>query len=65
MNMWQFMSDSPILTFFITVIIAHNLAWVINRIIRHLNIRSAGWPSAPLMDADGDIVHPKEDDDED
>lgn len=31
-------------------------AW--NRLLRHLNIRKNGWPVNPLMDADGDIVHP-------
>lgn len=31
-------------------------AW--NRTLRSRNIRSHGWPTNPLMDADGDIVHP-------
>ncbi|WIY25063.1 hypothetical protein [Parasedimentitalea psychrophila] len=30
-----------------------------NRWMRHRNISNQGWPTAPLMDADGDIVHPK------
>lgn len=29
-----------------------------NRHLRSLNIRARGWPTNPLMDADGDIVHP-------
>lgn len=33
-----------------------------NRKIRGGNIRAHGWPTNPLMDADGDIVHPKEQD---
>lgn len=32
-----------------------------NRRLRSLNIRARGWPTAPLMDADGDIVHPPKD----
>lgn len=30
-----------------------------NRWLRHRNIMARGWPTAHLMDADGDIVHPK------
>lgn len=29
-----------------------------NRHLRAANIRAHGWPRNPLMDADGDIVHP-------
>ncbi|AMX93745.1 MULTISPECIES: hypothetical protein [Mesorhizobium] len=29
-----------------------------NRRLRSLNIRAHGWPANPLMDADGDIIHP-------
>jgi len=29
-----------------------------SRRLRSLNIWRRGWPTAPLMDADGDIVHP-------
>lgn len=29
-----------------------------SRRLRSLNIRSQGWPLHPLMDADGDIIHP-------
>lgn len=29
-----------------------------NRTLRSHNIRAQGWPTAPFMDADGDIVHP-------
>lgn len=32
-----------------------------NRWLRHRNIALHGWPTAKLMDADGDIVHPKND----
>lgn len=29
-----------------------------NRRLRSINIRNRGWPTNPLMDADGDIRHP-------
>ncbi|HEX5933761.1 MAG TPA: hypothetical protein VFY63_06320 [Pseudorhizobium sp.] len=32
------------------------------RHLRSADIRARGWPTAPLMDADGDIVHPPKDD---
>jgi hypothetical protein len=36
-----------------------NLAFkAYNRSLRARNIALHGWPSNPLMDADGDIVHP-------
>lgn len=36
-------------------------SWVKIRSRRYLstNIQAQGWPTNPLMDADGDIVHPK------
>lgn len=36
---------------------------VYGRTIRHLNIRKHGYPTTPNLDADGDIVHPKTDGD--
>lgn len=54
MNAFEFMSDSPILAFLLAWL-ATGLAfrcW--NRLLRHLNIRKAGWPPAHL-DADGDF----------
>lgn len=58
MDLFQFMSDSPVLTFFITLIageviirVAVNLP---NRILRHWNIRKHGYPPAHC-DADGDF----------
>jgi hypothetical protein len=30
-----------------------------NRYMRSKNIAARGWPTAPNMDADGDIVHPE------
>ena len=42
------------------VAIPFNFAFrVINRRMRARNIAARGCPTNPLMDADGDIVHPK------
>lgn len=35
---------------------------IINRFFRSRNIKHHGWPTNPLMDADGDIIHPKSED---
>jgi len=64
MNIYQFMSDSPWLTFFLALItlalIDAILRYCINRPLRHANIRKHGWPPEHC-DADGDFK--KEDDD--
>ena len=61
MNLFEFMSDSPWLAFFLAylgVMVLAKAAQLIfkgfNRIVRHFNIRKCGWP--PLhCDADGDF----------
>lgn len=59
MNIYEFMSDSPILTFFLAVIIGEVIIRVTinlpNRILRHWNIRKHGYPP-PHCDADGAFV---------
>lgn len=45
------------------VIMFNSVIKIINRFIRSSNIKAVGWPTNPLMDADGDIVHPKKEDD--
>lgn len=65
MGIFEFMSDSPFLTFFIAFFIAffiyHLLRYVFfclpNRMIRSRNIKNKGWPP-PYLDADGDHVEP-------
>lgn len=57
MDFWQFMNNSPFLTFFLALILASVIKtpfWAFNRFMRHLNIRKAGWPP-PHCDADGDF----------
>jgi len=54
MNIYEFMSSSPYLSFFIAFVIAHTLFLVINRLFRCINIFKNGYP--PLhCDADGDF----------
>jgi len=52
------MSESPVLTFFLAVILgctAYDVLFKLpNRLFRHLNIRKHGWPP-DHCDADGDF----------
>lgn len=56
-NIYEFMSNSPWLTFFLALWVVLPLAsWpfrLMSRLIRHANIRARGWPP-PHLDADGD-----------
>lgn len=58
MDVLQFMSESPWLTFFLAVIVGEVIVRVVvnlpNRILRHWNIRKHGYPPAHC-DADGDF----------
>jgi hypothetical protein len=64
MNIFQFMSESPWLTFFLTVVICESIVKLLNRTFRHWNIRLHGYPP-PHCDADGDFkpVNVEENDD--
>lgn len=56
MSAWQFMSESPILTFFLAMILAgivRLIVWLCATPFRAMNIRKHGWPP-PYLDADGD-----------
>lgn len=58
MSVWQFMSDSPILTFFLAVIAGETIIRIAvclpNRVMRHWNINKHGYPPQHC-DADGDF----------
>lgn len=54
MNGYQFMSNSPILTFLLAYIIADLAFRIYNRTMRMVSIRKHGWPPAHC-DADGDL----------
>lgn len=53
MNVFQFMSDSPILSFFLAYIIFNFTLTLCNRLIRGVVVLNRGWPPSHL-DADGD-----------
>lgn len=63
MTIFEFMSDSPFLTFFIVLIVGEVIVRIFfglpNRILRHWNIRKHGYPPAHC-DADGDFKEDKE-----
>jgi len=55
MNIYQFMSDSPWLAFFLVYLIGTLLEILIKIPFRAMNIRKHGWPPAHC-DADGDPI---------
>jgi hypothetical protein len=63
MTVFQFMSESPYLTFFICYMLTQACVRVWARFIRHLNIRKHGWPPSHC-DADGDFKPVKDEDSE-
>jgi len=58
MNVYQFMSESPVLTFFLACIVAQAICNIWNRTFRHWNIRKHGYPPQHC-DADGDFKEKK------
>ncbi len=58
MNIYEFMDNSPTLTFFLALIlgevVVRTMCTLPNRILRHWNIRKHGYPP-PHCDADGDF----------
>lgn len=63
-DFYAFAGDHPFLTSFLGLLVlaAWSGPWsVFRRVIRSFDIQAHGWPTAPLMDADGDIIHPKKD----
>ena len=55
MNIWDFFDKHTILAFLIIC----SAYYVVVRFFRLVMVACCGWPTAHLMDADGDIVHPK------
>ena len=60
MSFYDFAGAHPVLVFFLALLfvvlvgtVSSVVRSIFTRAIRHLNIRKAGWPPAPL-DADGD-----------
>ena len=63
MTIFQFMSESPLLTFFMFYMLTATAFRCWNCFMRHLNIRKHGWPPAHC-DADGDFKPDPEPEDE-
>lgn len=63
MTIFQFMSESPLLTFFMCYMLTVTPYKMWKIAVRHLNIRKAGWPPSHL-DADGDFKPDPEPEDE-
>ena len=62
MTIWQAAIHAPFIAFcaIVAVYWAIKLPFIAFRLfIRSRNIAKHGWPTNPLMDADGDIVHPE------
>jgi hypothetical protein len=61
-ELYAFMGEHPWLTFFLALIAGQIAVWpfrLVNRYIRHRNIKAAGWPPKHL-DADGDAIEEEE-----
>ncbi len=54
-----FAGEHPVATVLVAWSLFSLIRTVICRILRSVNILVRGWPTAPFMDSDGDIVHPK------
>jgi hypothetical protein len=63
MTIFQFMAESPFLTFCMCYMLTVTLLRMWKAVVRHLNIRKAGWPP-PHLDADGDFKDDSEPEDE-
>ena len=61
-DFYIFAGEHPLLVFALACVISSIIYYpfsLIHRWIRHRNIVAKGWPTMPNMDADGDIVHPE------
>lgn len=63
---WSLAIERPFLAFCIALIMLAAVSSICsmvfrmwNRWMRSRNIVHQGWPAHPLMDADGDIIHPE------
>lgn len=54
MNFFEFMTNNPILSVILAIVFADLLLKLVNRTLRHWNIRKHGYPP-PHCDADGDM----------
>lgn len=52
MNIFEFMSGSPVLTFFIVWMLARPSYWLVSLPFRSLNVAVRGWPPSHVDAAD-------------
>ncbi len=57
--MEQWAHEHWFLTFVLAYCALTVVSSIITRIYRVIMVLARGWPTHPLMDADGDIVHPE------
>jgi len=62
MNFWAWATEHWFLGFILMYTAIQLPFKIFNRVLRSINIRNNGWPVTPYMDADGDIVYPKDGD---
>jgi len=56
---WQWAGEHYFLATIVALSLLSAVRFIIWRTIRVIGVVARGWPTAHLMDADGDIVHPK------
>ena len=66
MDIYEFMSNNPVLTLLLACIIGFVIMvafkyifLAFNRLVRHANINNKGWPP-PHLDADGNFIDEEE-----
>lgn len=57
-SLWAFMSDSPLLSFFLVLLVGGWIALAYKRTLSAINIGKHGWPPAHI-DADGEAIEVK------
>lgn len=58
MTYLSWIGEHPFLSFALFLIAENLILRLACRTYRLIMVALRGWPTAPLMDADGDIVHP-------
>lgn len=58
MGFWPWVTEHWFLAFLLFFTAISMSGTLISRTYRLIMVLVRGWPTAPLMDADGDIVHP-------
>jgi len=59
--MYSWAMEHYVLTFILLFEAIFQTSIIIRRVFRLVMVSIHGWPTAPRMDADGDIVYPKKD----